>query len=121
MTHFVSYASNGRILWFGLCPSHMLNIQGALVIAAKAIDDRRQYVKDGVVIDRPINPVTVLINQSAVTLQNLPVPSEVTLEDDIYKVEDGELEIVFSYPGTYRIYIKSFPYLDKEIVIENNS
>lgn len=74
-----------------------------------------QYVVGGEVVDRPTNPARV----EGLAIVDLPVPSTVILSDVEYEVTDGTAEFEFNLPGTYSVTVKSWPYLDQELQIEN--
>lgn len=72
-----------------------------------------QYVSGGQLVNRPLQQTT-LTNQ---TLNNLPVPSTVTINDVDYPCNDTVCELAFSYPGTYLVRVTAFPHLDYETVV----
>ena len=69
-----------------------------------------KYVVDGVLTDRPVQS-TVLIGN---TLSGLPVPSKITVNKEVYECTEDVATLEFNLPGTYRILISSWPYIDKE-------
>ncbi|WP_159990796.1 hypothetical protein [Pelistega ratti] len=75
------------------------------------------YVKNGIVTERP-SQQTVLKNA---TLQNLPVPCEITINGKIYECTDDKAELEFNQLGTYEITVSAFPYLDWSITYENQA
>lgn len=66
------------------------------------------YVLNGEVVPRPVMPLVITGNH----IEGIPVNSELWLENIVYTVDDGEVDIDFTYPGTYPVRITKFPYLD---------
>lgn len=77
--------------------------------------DEKYYVIDRVV--KPREEMAAVLNGRILT--QLPIPCEVFINQSIYKVEDGEVELVFDQPGLYKLKISAWPFLDKEFEIEN--
>jgi hypothetical protein len=73
------------------------------------------YVLNGEVLNRPDNPATV----SGLTLENVPVPTTLIINGTSYEINESTVELEFNQPSTYSVVLKSWPYLDKEFVIEN--
>ena len=73
------------------------------------------YVLSGEVTPRPVNPVTL----SGFTLNNVPVPATVKINDTSYETNESQVELGFNLPGTYKVLVSAWPYLDKEFQIEN--
>lgn len=116
MITYTSYDDSGRILGSGICSADDLPLQGALVIPGHG-NDSTDYVLAGEIVSRPPNPSTV----DGLTISNIPVDSDVWIEEDMYTVTDGILELSFEYPGIYPVRIHSFPEVDTELIIENPS
>lgn len=76
---------------------------------------KNKYVANGEVLDRPANPTTV----SGLTLNNVPVPATVFIDNVPYETSESTVEIEFSFPGTHKVKVVAFPYLDAEFEIEN--
>lgn len=64
-----------------------------------AAQDKAELVADG---------------KDVVVFSGLPVPCTVHIGEHRYVVEDGELEWGTLLPGTYRVRVEAFPYLDWE-------
>lgn len=73
------------------------------------------YVSDGVLMERPTQETTL----DGSTLTNLPTPCQIVINDETYDCEDGHADLEFDLPGTYRITVKAWPYLDAEFTYEN--
>lgn len=52
--------------------------------------------------------------QDLIIFSNLPAPCAVNIGEHRYEVEDGVLEWGTLMPGTYRVRVEAFPYLDWE-------
>lgn len=107
------------------CPESMFTIQiqpGEAGFEGSA-NDATQYIKNGVVTDKP--PPTATLSKSAislsetVTISKLPIPSKLRIEQTTYDVPDGELTVNFNLPGTYRIECSALNYLPQsfEVVV----
>ncbi len=73
------------------------------------------YVTDKAITPRPTQ-LTVL---EGAILKNLPVPSEIYINNEVYQCDDEQVELEFDQPGTYQIKVVAFPYLDSEFTYEN--
>lgn len=73
------------------------------------------YVLDGVAVPRPVNPAVL----SGPSLLNVPVPAEVIIGASSYQTNESTVTLEFNMPGTYKVKVVSFPYLDAEFEIEN--
>lgn len=73
------------------------------------------YVVNGGVQPRPANPAT-LVGQ---VLENVPVPATIKINDTSYEANESRVELAFSQPGTYRVTVIAWPYLNKEFQVEN--
>ena len=58
MIQFYKYNSEGRILGTGYCPENMLDLQqeDGIFVSEGAADVSKQYVSEGVLLDKPIRP-----------------------------------------------------------------
>ena len=73
------------------------------------------YVLAGVVTDRPTNPVVL----TGLELTLLPVPCTILINAASYPCTEDHATLSFNLPGTYKITVKSWPYLDKEFTYAN--
>lgn len=73
------------------------------------------YTVSGQVVPRPVNPAT----RDGHTLMNLPAPCTIHINEAAYLCGDSIAVMTFSQPGTYRVRVEAWPYLDKEFTIEN--
>lgn len=80
-------------------------------------DGDTHYVVDGEAVPRPENPTTL----DGMTLRNVPVPATLTINETEYQTDSDTVELGFDYPGTYRVIVRAFPYLDKELTIEDTA
>ena len=83
----------------------------------EAIDHRYvHYVQNGVVVPRPVMPVS----QAGNTL-TVPTGTEFSVRGPASMdgvATDGVLEFAFVEPGTYTVTLRKFPYLDREVTLE---
>lgn len=82
------------------------------------------YYHDGTApVLRPDNPSTLdktniqSNSTDTATISNIPSPADVFINGKRYEVTDGVLEFTTDTPGSYRIRVQSFPYLDKEFTV----
>lgn len=75
------------------------------------------YIKNGVATERLVQS-TVL---KGLTLRNLPVPCEIFINGAKYECEDSAATLEFDQPTSYHIKVVAFPFLDWEIIIENQT
>lgn len=110
---YVLYDADGRIVMqMNAQPDMIADMAkqhgGLRFIEAGAARMATHYVsRSGVLMLRQKNPAVL----DGMTLRNLP-PSRVTIEGKTYRVDDGQAELSFAYPGTYQVLVESFPYLD---------
>lgn len=78
-------------------------------------DPATNYVKDGVVVPKLDNPAAA----QGGTLVSLPVPCQIQIGTKLYDCNEDHAELEFDAPGTYRVRVIAWPYLDKEFVFEN--
>lgn len=66
------------------------------------------YVLDAVLTERPTQSTTL----DGRSLTGLPVPAILHIDGETYTVDDGEAELDFILPGTYRLRVEAWPYKD---------
>jgi len=106
-TQFVKHDDTGRVLYAGLVPTEMLELQGENVVAGEA-DPSKHYVLAGAITDRPANTAIL----EGMTLMELPIPCTITVEGVEHACADLTADLSFSHPGTYTVTVKAFPMLD---------
>ena len=86
-----------------------ININNTNTVTAKTImgimENNTNVIADG------IDPVVLTM---------LPNPTYITISgsvDDRIEVTDTTIEITFDTPGTYTLLLESFPYLNKEVIV----
>lgn len=52
-------------------------------------------------------------------LTDVPIGATVDINGSRYTADDTTIDLEFMYPGTYKIVVSLFPYLDGEFEIEN--
>lgn len=72
------------------------------------------YVSNGEITPRPEQLTTL----TGLTLNNLPTPCQIAIDDIYYDVDETTVELEFDTEGTHNIKIVAFPYLDKEFTVE---
>ena len=68
------------------------------------------YILDGQPTERPTQSTTL----DGHTLTGLPIPATLHIDGETYPVDDGEAELDFILPGTYRLRVEAWPYRDWE-------
>ena len=97
----------GFIKGFSDEETYDLNSSNPHVIGSYSGED--YYVVDGEATERPASPVTL----SDLTLQGVPAGSTLTINGESYDAE-GDVELEFPLPGTYRLRVECWPYRDWE-------
>jgi hypothetical protein len=110
---YTHYDENGRLTYSIAVLESMMEHQLAHVVAGGGLlegkgDPDTEYVKDGAMVPRPANPATL----AGMTLENLPVPCTVTVEDVEHACEESTAELSFSQAGTYPVKVSAWPMLD---------
>ena len=72
-------------------------------------DNLSYYILNGQPTERPASPVTL----SDLTLLGVPTGSTLTINGVSYPAE-GDVELEFPLPGTYRLRVECWPYKDWE-------
>jgi len=80
---------------------------------SSTINDSKFYIVNQTVTPRP----TFSERISGTTIDNLPIPTTVITNSNSYTVTDGSAELSFSLPGTYKVYLSSFPYQEKDVEV----
>lgn len=65
------------------------------------------YVANGQILEKTTSPVTL----NGLTLENVPVPSWLTIEGTTYQTNEPTVELSFNLPGAYPINVESVPFL----------
>jgi hypothetical protein len=76
------------------------------------------YVRDGIVRKKR----RCLATADGTTLRNLPVPCKLEIRDGYgtvatHDVDEDTAELDFEHPGTYRVVVKSVPYLAGDLTV----
>lgn len=77
--------------------------------------DKPVCVVNGMVVNRAPMSATLSGN----TLNGLPVPCEIKVNDSTYHCDESSATLEFNQPGTYAIKVIAWPYLDGEFEIVN--
>jgi hypothetical protein len=86
-----------------------LFLPGMDAVVEGEYDNREFYILNGQPTERPTSPVTL----SDLTLQGVPAGSTLTINGESYSAE-GNVELEFPLPGTYRLRVECWPYKDWE-------
>jgi hypothetical protein len=68
------------------------------------------YMLNGQPTERPTQSTT----RNGCTLIGLPVPATLHIDGETYTVDNGEAELEFPLPGTYRLRVEAWPFKDWE-------
>jgi len=124
MTTYISfYDTTGKITGMAsaepavmeMLKEHSVDIPNAQPFVEGEWFGKDVYVVDGTVIDRPACPATL----DGYTLNSLPVPCEIKVNDSSYPCDESSATLAFNLPGTYSIKVIAWPYLDGEFSIVN--
>lgn len=110
MTKLIYFADTGRIVGHasgsGLVNALLPGL--ALLASDEILSGDTHYVQNDQPTPRPTQATTL----NGLTLENLPVPAQVTIDGVEYTTDAAEVELDFPLPGTYQIRVSAFPYLD---------
>jgi len=123
---YTIYDDTGRILWVAY-PSDRYKDPSTIAPEFNYLegegDGDSQYVKDGVITDRPsmslsVDKTTITANGTdEATISNIPSETTATCEGESLTIDDGELVFTTDTAGTYTITFECWPYLDEEVTI----
>jgi hypothetical protein len=114
-------SSRGWILSSGTCNAFELELhkqQGPLIDGM--FDGRKYYVVDGEAVERPVmglpaGDLTVVADgETELVINGLPTPTSVTLTGPVLMhgvTETGDVTLVMSLQGEYKVEFESFPYI----------
>ena len=121
--HYLLYRPNGEIVGYTAATQEGAAVSAAkeglnylLVDASVLSPDQlsKNYVSNGVITPRPTNPTTL----SGMKLLSVPNPATVTIAGvNPQTVTDGEVDLSFTQPGTYRVVVSSWPMLDATFMV----
>jgi len=127
MKYFYLYDSNGKIKSATMCSDLSYKVQITPAGCTRGIgepDVDNDYVKDGKITARPkmavsVDKTTILANETdKATITGIPKGTRVyIMGDDEGICDDGKMEILADFKGTYKVKLVCWPYLDKEIEI----
>lgn len=78
-----------------------------LLLDGTEVSDLLDYVSGGVVTPRPILPGSLVGN----LLIRVPTGAAVYIDGQTYTADGTDIELEFTYPGTYSIKVECWPYL----------
>jgi hypothetical protein len=99
---------------------------GAQALTCGRCDKTYQYVDTATctLASRPEMPAVqgvdgaVFSTVSPLTMSRLPAPCTIYIDGTPYECNESSVELDLPMPGTYRIRIEAFPYLNKEFTVE---
>lgn len=86
-----------------------------VVLKAGFVDRDIHYAPNGNITLRPNMPVKLEGN----TLRGVPDGSFIQINNTTYEDCGGDVELEFSAPGTYKVLIICWPYINAEFTLEN--
>lgn len=128
--NFISYdLATGRILSQINCPEYAYAanarpIVGVEYLRTSVLNCNNFYVLDGKIVERPrLNSKDGVLQIKAdgidsISFDKIPVGSTVTLDDQLYEINDGVFVFTTEKQGRYVLKFDVFPFLDEIIEIE---
>lgn len=117
MNSITLYDSTGRICGVISAPDEALDanktMPGCSWIEGK-FNAATHWVDNGEVLPRPTNPTELL----GFVLSNVPTPATIKIDAEEYQTAVSTVELEFAAPGSYKVKVMSWPYLDKEFAID---
>lgn len=106
------YDTTGKILhtYSGLCLDRVDAEHPELSRVDGIHSGKTHFIVNGEVTERPTSPVTL----SDLTLQSVPAGSALMINGERYENVEGDVELEFPLPGTYRLRVECWPYKDWE-------
>lgn len=114
-------------------------VQGPADLLSKQVFDGLGYIEGNfsgethwfdltlkAVVERPSMPFTVqkpaviADGLDVATIADLPSPCTVTIDGQIFEVDDGTVELTFDEPGKHTITLSAWPYLNHTVEIIAN-
>jgi len=80
----------------------------------RLVDIDTEYYDGAAIQSRPEMLATLTGN----TVAGISIPSIMTIDGTAYEILDDKVDLEFDTPGTHRVIIHSFPFLDKELILE---
>lgn len=121
MERYVTYDDEGRIVGVLSCPAGMgeanirLNTRLPAIKVPCLASPEEHYVSDGELLLRPAG----LAKLEGRVLSGVQTGAVVVIEGEEYIADGTDIELHFSAPGSYRVAVSSWPYLDQEFIVEN--
>ncbi len=111
-----SHDPDGRITGvYNLSPDAFAANQKRMGLVTGKADGETQYVRGVALTARPQSPAALAGRR----LTKLPSPCVIIVNDTIYTCDETEADLEFDQPGTYRVRVIAWPYLDAEFNVEN--
>jgi hypothetical protein len=114
--NYIIYNDIGKILRFGGCPEESFDLQiqkeGEYVVGG-VCSDLTDFISEGAVSPRPQCPAVM----SGSDIVDIPTPALLTINGTPYDVDVDSVSLSFPNPGSYKLVLKCWPYLDKEFEV----
>lgn len=123
------YDATGKITSVAkLSPStYNYYVSAKIPFVSGIFDSTTQMISDGAVVQRPLSPIKIIGSttiaargEESITIKGVPKGKSLKVSGRINTscVCDGsDVTMTFALPGTYLIYIDSFPFQDFEVTI----
>lgn len=83
------------------------------------VNTAKRRVENRPKISATVSKSTIVADGADIaSISGLPQPCTVTLEGQIYRVEDGTLSLTTDIPGSFLLTVQAWPYLDAEFTVE---
>lgn len=112
---YIIYNIDGEVLRTVSCAPSMIDVQLGTdeSYIEGTCNDVTQYVLNDTVTDKPSMSATLIGN----VITELPVPSTVSIDGQVFSVPDGILEFTIDQVGTYDIVCEAVNYLPKKFTV----
>lgn len=121
MQRYATYDSEGRIVGVLSCPAGMgevnirLNTRLPAIEVPCLVSPEENFVSGGKLQFRPAGLATL----EGHVLSGVRAGAVVVIDGKEYVADGTDIELHFSIPGSYRVAVNSWPYLDQEFIVEN--
>lgn len=113
MAELSHYDADGRVTAFLTVPESMVDLQMNQVVYGRA-DPATEYVLDRTIALRPACPAVL----DGLTLSGIVVPSTLFINDQPFDITEQTVALTFNHPGTYRLRLVCWPYIDGSFTVE---
>jgi len=116
----VEHDNTGRILsvvTYPVSDEYVIGLypQGLFLPVGAEVSQSLDYVENGELQRRPVQDITLSGN----ILRGVPAGATLRVEGESHLADGTDVELQFSHPGTYKIQVIQWPYIDWEVVYED--